>query len=152
MGIAHTSGAPDGWLGRRGAGFEGELPRRIVAVGDQFRCESGLRDRFRYRDGLRKRCRKSDGILAITGNPTQRASIADVIVSLDRQTTCAFISPVWVGEPVRMLMRRIAIMDVQERSLGKGQQEAGDYAKMQCSTHVLICYRVVKVWIWADRS
>ena len=100
-------------------------------MGDQFRYESGLRDRLRYRDGLRKRCGKTDGILAITGNPTQRAGIANVVVSLDRQTTCAFISPVCVGEPVRMLMRWIAIVDVQERSLRKGQQEAGGYAKMQ---------------------
>lgn len=50
-----------------------------------------------------------------------------------------------VCEPVRMLMRWIAIMDVHERSLGKGQQEASEYAEMQCPTHVLISYRVVRL-------
>lgn len=152
MGIAHTSGAPDGWLGRRGAGFEGKLPRRIVAVGDQFRYECGLRDRFRNRDRLRKRSCESHGRLAVTGNPTQGASIADVIVSLERQTIGAFTGPVCVRKPVRMLMRWIAIMDMHERSLGEGQKEASGYAKMQCPTHVLLSYRVVRIWIRADRS
>ena len=146
MGIAHTSGAPDGWLGRRGAGFEGKLPRRIVVVGDQFRYERGLCERFRNRDRFRKRSCESHGTLAVTGNPTQRANIADVIVRVERQTIGVFTGPVCVREPVRMLMRWIAIMDVQERSLGKGQQEAGDCAKMACPTHVLLSYRVVKVW------
>ena len=114
-------------------------------MGDQLRYECGLRDRFRDRDGLRKRSCESHGRLAITRNPTQGASIADVIVGLDRQTICAFTGPVCVGEPVRMLMRRIAIMDMHERSLGKGQQEAGYCAKMQCPTHVLISYRVVQL-------
>lgn len=68
-----------------------------------------------------------------------------MIVGLDRQTICAFTGPVCVGEPVRMLMRRIAIMDMHERSLGKGQQEASGYAKMQRPTHFLIWYRVVKL-------
>jgi hypothetical protein len=69
-----------------------------------------------------------------------------VIVSLERQTIGVFTGPMCVREPERMLMRWIAIMDVQERSLGKGQQEAGDCAKMACPTHVLLSYRVVKVW------
>lgn len=68
-----------------------------------------------------------------------------MIVSLERQTIGVFTGPVCVREPVRMLMRWIAIMGVHERSLGKGQQEAGDYAKMQCPKHVLISYRVVRL-------
>lgn len=68
-----------------------------------------------------------------------------MIVSLNRQTNCAFTSPVCVAEPMRVFMRRIAIMNVHERSLGKGQQEAGNDAKMQCPTHVLISYRVVRL-------
>ena len=145
MGIAHTSGAPDGWLGRRGAGFEGKLPRRIVAVGDQFRYERGLRDRLRDQDRLRKRSCESHGRLAISGNPTQGASIADVIVSLERQTIGVFTGPMCVREPERMLMRWIAIMDMHERSLGKGQQEASEYAEMQCPENVLMSYRVVRL-------
>jgi hypothetical protein len=76
-----------------------------------------------------------------------------VIVSLERQTIGVFTGPMCVREPERMLMRWIAIMDVHERSLGKGQQEAGDYAKMQCPTHVLISYRVVRLGTgWAILS
>ncbi len=112
MGIAHTSGAPDGWLGRRGAGFEGKLPRRIVAVGDQFRYERGLRDPLRDQDRLRKRSCESHGRLAITGNPTQRACIANVIVSLDRQTICAFTRPMCVSESMGVLMAWITVVDV----------------------------------------
>ena len=114
-------------------------------MGDQFRYERGLCERFRNRDRFRKRSCESHGRLAISGNPTQGASIADVIVSLERQTIGVFTGPVCVREPVRMLMRWIAIMGVHERSLGKGQQEAGDYAKMQCPTHFLIWYRVVRL-------
>lgn len=113
-------------------------------MGDQFGYEGGLRDRFRDRDDLRKRCCKSYGRLAIPGNPAQGASIAGVVVRLERRTIGVFTGPVYVGEPVRMLMRWIAIVDVQERGLGKGQQEASGYAKMQCLMHVLISYRVVK--------
>lgn len=75
-----------------------------------------------------------------------------MIVSLERQTIGVFTGPMCVREPERMLMRWIAIMDMHERSLGKGQQEAGGYAKMQCPAHVLISYRVVRIWIRADRS
>lgn len=121
-------------------------------MGDQFRYECGLRDRFRNRDRLRKRSCESHGRLAVTGNPTQGASIADVIVSLERQTIGAFTGPVCVRKPVRMLMRWIAIMDMHERSLGEGQKEASGYAKMQCPTHVLLSYRVVRIWIRADRG
>jgi hypothetical protein len=81
-------------------------------VGDEFRYECGLRDRLRDRDRLRKRSCESHGRLAITGDPTQRANVAGVIVSLDCQTISAITSPVCVCEPVRMLMRWNSIMDV----------------------------------------
>jgi len=81
-------------------------------VGDEFRYECGLYDRFRDRDRLGKRSCNSYGRLAIPGNPTQGACIANVIVSIDRQTICAFASPVGVGEAVRMLMRWITVVDV----------------------------------------
>jgi hypothetical protein len=115
--------------------MESEPPRRIVAVGDQFRYESGLRDRFRDRDGLRKLSGNSHGRIAISRNPTQGASIADGIAGLERRTVGAFTGPVSVGEPVRMLMRWIAIMDVHERSLGERQQKARRDAEMDRAPH-----------------
>ena len=105
-------------------------------MGDQFRYESGLRDRFPDRDGgLRKRGCKSHGRFAISGNPTQGASIAGVIVRLERQTIVAFTGPVCVGEPVRMLMRWIAIVDVHERSLGESEHKAHRNAEMDRAPH-----------------
>jgi hypothetical protein len=104
-------------------------------MGDQFRYESGLRGRFRDRDGLRKRGGKSHGTFALFGNPTQKASIADVIIRLDLQTIGAVTVPVRVGEPVRMFMRWIPIMDMHERSLGESKQKAHNHAEMDRAPH-----------------
>jgi hypothetical protein len=60
-----------------------------------------------------------------------------VIVRLERQTIGVFTGPVCVGEPVRMLMRWIAIMHVHERSLGENEQKAPGNAKMDRAPHSL---------------
>ncbi len=105
-------------------------------MGDQFRYESGLRNRFPDRDGgLRKRGCKSHGRFTVSGNPTQGASIAGVIVRLERQTIGTFTGPVCVGEPVRMFMRWIAIMDMHERSLGESEHEAHSNTEMDRAPH-----------------
>jgi len=111
-GIAHTGGAPDGWLGGRGAGFEGEPPRRIVAVGDQFRYECGLYDRFRNRDRLGKRSCKPHGRLAISGNPTKRTSFTGVILGLQGRAIVVLGGPMSVSESMGMLRAWITVVDV----------------------------------------
>lgn len=125
-----------GGLGRRSAGFESEPPRRIVAVGDEFGYESGLGDRFRDRYGLRYGGNESNRGFAVTGNPAKGANVTHVIVRLECGTP-GFAGPMCMGEPVRVLMRWIAIVDVKERRLSEGEQEARGYAKMDCAPHFM---------------
>ncbi|MBL8177434.1 MAG: hypothetical protein JNK48_22345 [Bryobacterales bacterium] len=58
-----------------------------------------------------------------------------MIVRLERHTIGAFTGPVSVGEPVRMLMRWIAIVDVHERSLGESEQKTHSNAEMDRAPH-----------------
>ncbi|MBK9167366.1 MAG: hypothetical protein IPM24_07855 [Bryobacterales bacterium] len=62
-----------------------------------------------------------------------------MIVRLERHTTGLFTGPMCVREPMRMPMRRIAVMDVQERSLGESEQEARGDAEMDCTPHFPHC-------------
>lgn len=106
-----------GGLGRWGAGFECEPPRRIVAVWDEFRYERGPSIGFRDRHGLRQGRGESHGGFAISSNPAQRTRITHVVIGLESRTLSFVTAPMRVGEPVRMLVRWIAIVDMKKRSL-----------------------------------
>jgi len=107
-------------------------------VGDEFRYESGLGDRFRDRYGLRHGRDESHGEFAVSSNPTQGASITHVIVGPERRALRFLTGPMCMGEPVCVLMRWIAIVDVKKRSLSEGEQEARGNAKMDCAPHFLV--------------
>jgi hypothetical protein len=124
-----------GGLGRRSAGLESQPPRRIVAVGNEFRYESGLGGRFRDRYGLRHGRDESHRGFAVSRNPTQGASIAHLIVGLERRALRFFTSPTCMGEPVRVLTRWIAAVDVTKRSLSEREQEARRNAKLDRAPH-----------------
>ena len=79
---------------------------------DEVRYESGLGDRFRDRYGLRRGRDESHGGFAVSSNPTQGASITHLIVGLKRWALRFLTGPMCMGEPVRVLMRWIAIVDV----------------------------------------
>lgn len=108
-----------------------------MAAGNQFRYECRLGDRFRNYRAFRQCRDESDRGSAISNIPSETKSITNVIVVLECGSLGSFSRPMYVGEPVRMLMRWIAIVDVQKRSLSEGEQEARRNAMMNCAPHVL---------------
>jgi len=70
-----------------------------------------------------------------------------VIVGLERRALRFFTGPMCMGEPVRVHMCWIAIVDVKKRSLSEGEQEARGDAKMDCAPHFLALYLDIRVGV-----
>ena len=75
-----------------------------------------------------------------------------MIVRFPRRSAGKMIVPVCVNEALRMLVVRIALVSMVERSLGKRKQEACDHAKMKRPSHQSIFYLASRVSVFAGQS
>ncbi len=105
---------------------------------------AGLLNRHWKHNSFRQNCGKPHGRFAVTGNPVQRSGVSIVVLGLEGETVAVFHIPMRVDNAVRMLMRRVAIVLVQERSLGERQHETGRHSKMDRPAHDPISYCFVE--------
>ena len=116
---------------------------------DQFGDPAGPNRRRGEDDRLRKGRGYFDRRLPVAGKPIQRTGVGVMIIRFPRRAARNMIVPVCVNEAFRMLVVRIALVRMVERSLGKREQKARDHAKMKRSTHDSLFYLAMKVSVLA---